>query len=294
MSTSPPPVTMTTSAPIFTTPDHVQQALRDYGYALLRPQDVAALAGCALAELNALNPSWDTLAPDNYLKDGGRYRRRRHSCFIQQGDTLTQTAHRPHWQPLEYNALHGGMNRLFEPMLAATLAQPAWHALLRALGHLCSAVRGAQPWYIEAHQFRIDTTDGIGRPTPEGAHRDGVDFVAVVLIGRHHIKGGETRIFEASGPNGKRFTLTEPWSMLLLDDATVIHESTPIQPLGEDAHRDTLVLTPHAAPARPCARPPAASTPGDGQWTPVTKYKRKTSRSSSSRTARPRPSGCAA
>jgi len=239
----PPPATMTTSAPIFTAPDHVQQALRDDGYALLRPQDVAALAGCALAELNALNPSWDTLAPDNYLKDGGRYRRRRHSCFIQQGDTLTQTAHRPHWQPLEYNALHGGMNRLFEPMLAATLAQPAWHALLRALGHLCSAVRGAQPWYIEAHQFRIDTTDGIGRPTPEGAHRDGVDFVAVVLIGRHHIKGGETRIFEASGPNGKRFTLTEPWSMLLLDDATVIHESTPIQPLGEDAHRDTLVLT---------------------------------------------------
>jgi hypothetical protein len=27
---------------------------------------------------------------------------------------------------------------------------------------------------IEAHQFRIDTAEGIGRPTPEGAHRDGV------------------------------------------------------------------------------------------------------------------------
>jgi hypothetical protein len=100
-----------------------------------------------------------------------------------------------------------------------------------------------QPWYVEAHQFRIDTTDGIGRPTPEGAHRDGVDFVAVILIGRHQIKGGETRIFEAQGPNGKRFTLTEPWTMLLLDDATVIHESTPIQPWGEHGHRDTLVIT---------------------------------------------------
>src|SRR5450830_776790 len=100
-----------------------------------------------------------------------------------------------------------------------------------------------EPWFIEAHQFRIDTTDGIGRPTPEGAHRDGVDLVAVFLIERSGIKGGETRVFDAEGPNGQRFTLAEPWSLLLLDDARVIHESTPIQPLAEGAHRDTLVLT---------------------------------------------------
>jgi hypothetical protein len=104
-------------------------------------------------------------------------------------------------------------------------------------------VKGPQTWYVEAHQFRIDTADGIGRPTPEGAHRDGVDFVAVILIGRENIKGGETRVFEADGPKGLRFTMLEPWTMLLLDDAAVIHESTPIQPLGEHGHRDTLVLT---------------------------------------------------
>jgi hypothetical protein len=236
---------MTTSAPIFTPPGEAVAALRRDGYALFRPQDVAALAGVPLASLDALIPSWDTLQPDQYLKDGGRYRRRRHSCFVQQGPQLTQTAHRAHWQPLEYNALHGGMHRLFEPMLADTVAQPAWRALVRSIGQLCSDARegGAAPWYVEAHQFRIDTTDGIGRPTPEGAHRDGVDFVAVILIGREQIKGGETRIFEAAGPNGKRFTMTEPWTMLLLDDATVIHESTPIQPLGPHGHRDTLVLT---------------------------------------------------
>ena len=63
---------------------------------------------------------------------------------------------------------------------------------------------GDAPWYVEAHQFRIDTTDGIGRPTPEGAHRDGVDFVAVVLVAREGIKGGETRVFEADGkPQGE-------------------------------------------------------------------------------------------
>ncbi|KAB8043418.1 2OG-Fe dioxygenase family protein [Janthinobacterium aquaticum] len=234
---------MSISAPIFTDPSRVTEALREDGYAVLRPQDVAALAGCPLEALQALVSSWDTLAPDNYLKDGGRYRRRRHSCFVQDGAQLAQSAHRAHWQPVEYNALHGGMHRLFEPVSAQVVAQAAWQQLITALGDACSAVKGQQPWFIEAHQFRIDTTDGIGRPTPEGAHRDGVDFVAVLLVGRHQIKGGETRIFEADGPNGKRFTLTEPWSLLLLDDAAVIHESTPIQPIGPHGHRDTLVLT---------------------------------------------------
>jgi len=96
---------------------------------------------------------------------------------------------------------------------------------------------------VEAHQFRIDTVGGIGRPTPEGAHRDGVDFVAILMVERAHIKGGETRVFEANGPQGIRFTLTEPFQTLLLDDARVIHETSPIQPIGPDAHRDTLVLT---------------------------------------------------
>jgi len=154
--------------------------------------------------------------------------------------------HRPHWQPLEYNALHGGMHRLFEPVAPAMLAAPVWHQLLLWLGQMASAVRGPQPWFVEAHPFRIDTTDGIGRPTPEGAHRDGVDLVAVFLVGRQGVKGGETRVFDAEGPAGQRFTLTESWSLLLLDDARVIHESTPIQPLQADcrtAHRDTLVVT---------------------------------------------------
>ena len=236
---------MTTPAPPFTDPAQVAHALRSAGYALLRPFDVAALAGCRIEDLDALAPGWDRLVLDNYLKDGGHYRRRRHSCFIDDGaqPALTQAPHRAHWQPVQYNALHGGMHRLFEPIEPATIAQPAWNALLRALGQVCSSVRGKQRWFVEAHQFRIDTLGGIGRPTPEGAHRDGVDFVAVLLVGRSNIKGGETRIFEAAGHGGKRFTMFEPWTMLLLDDAAVIHESTPIQPTGENGHRDTLVLT---------------------------------------------------
>ena len=217
--------------------------LQQLGYAVLNADTVAEQAGVALAALYALAPAWDDLPPDQYLKDGGRYRRRRHACFVFQNGTVAQVAHRAHWQPLEYNALHGGMLRWFEPILPDTVAQAGFSALLGWLGVVASLLKGPQPWFIEAHLFRIDTTDGIGRPTPEGAHRDGVDLVAVFMVGRQGVKGGETRVFEATGPNGQRFTLSEPWSVLLLDDARVIHESTPIQPLVAGGHRDTLVIT---------------------------------------------------
>jgi len=230
-------------SPPFTPPEEVTTALRQEGYAVLSPKGTGDWLGMPLAELEAMRPDWDHLPPDEYLKDGGRYRTRRHACFVAEGEALTQAPHRAHWQPVEYNALHGGMQRWFAPMEDATVSRPVWHRLLQRLAEAASALRGPQPWYIEAHQFRIDTAEGIGRPTPEGAHRDGVDLVAVALVGREGIKGGETRVFE--GRRGERFTMTEPWTLLLLDDARVIHESTPIQPRdeGHAGWRDTLVIT---------------------------------------------------
>jgi hypothetical protein len=225
------------------------------GYAVLDAASLARLAGTTPPAFEAWRGCWDDLPPDGYLKDGGRYRRRRHGCFVivpgpgAPPERVRLAPHRAHWQPVDYNALHGGIERWFEPIAPRMSEDPAWAGLLGALADRAGQLRGgnaaAEPWYVEAHPFRIDTTDGIGRPTPEGAHRDGVDLVAVLLVGRQGVKGGETRVFDARGPQGMRFTLTEPWSVLLLDDERVIHESTPIQPLDPVAggHRDTLVLT---------------------------------------------------
>jgi hypothetical protein len=232
---SPPPPTTPSS--------QLTAVLRDRGYAILSREGLCERVGISCSALDPLGPAWDDLPSDTHLRDGGRYRFRRHSCFIVEGAEVTPVPHRAHWQPVEYNALHGGLERWFEPMAPAVVAQPVWPQLLRGLAACCSELKGPRRWYVEAHQFRIDTADGIGRPTPEGAHRDGVDFVAVLLVGRKGIKGGETRVFEAAGPHGIRFTLTEPWSALLLDDERVIHETTPIQPIADPGHRDTLVLT---------------------------------------------------
>ena len=229
--------------PPLTPVKELPQSLREQGYAVLSAQDVAKIAHVDLEQLLSLNQFWEGLPRDPYLKDGGRYRFRRHSSFEIKGGSLAIVPHRAHWQSVDYNALHGGIERWFEPSQAQLTNNPAWQSLLLGLAHILNGVKQVNTWFVEAHQFRIDTTDGIGRPTPEGAHRDGVDFVAVFLLNRVGIKGGETRIFDANGSAGLRFTLSEPWSLLLMNDERMIHESTPIQPLGPHGHRDTLVLT---------------------------------------------------
>jgi hypothetical protein len=231
-------------------PEDAADILANQGWAVLDPQEWLRDIGHTMSEVDTLHGTWGDLPPDTHLRDGGHYRFRRHSCFVHDvdNDVLTQTEHRPHWQPVTYNALHGGYERMFEPVRPKVCASALWRDMLSHLGRLLADAsrlkgQGVPAWYIEAHQFRVDTTGGIGRPTPEGAHRDGVTFVAVVFMGREGIKGGETRVFEADGPHGVRFTLEQPFSCLLLDDERVIHESTPIQPLNDHGWRDTLVLT---------------------------------------------------
>jgi len=223
----------------------VDAELAAAGFAVVGPAAMASLAATPLPALDAWLPYWNNLPPDAYLLDGGKYRQRRHGVFVVDGDQVIAAPHRPHWQPVDYNALHGGIERHFEPIEPQLVADPAWHRLLAAIAARASALKGARRWFVEAHPFRIDTANGIGRPTPEGAHRDGVDLVSVTLVDRHGIKGGESRVFQAASSAGLRFTLSERWTTVLLDDARVIHETTPIQPLkaGEPGWRDTLVLT---------------------------------------------------
>ena len=221
-------------------------ALAARGDARLEARPLAALVGTTVADLAVLASAWNDLPRDEYLRDGGRYRSRRHACFVQDRErgTLTRTPHRPHWQPTTYNALHGGLERWFAPVEPAVADADAWRSLLSGCGALFACVRAVPVWYIEAHQFRIDTEHGIGRPTPEGAHRDGVDFIAIVLVARERVIGGETRVFPLGSDQGVRFTLEEPWSALLLDDTRVVHETTPIQQaVASVGWRDTLVIT---------------------------------------------------
>ena len=233
----------TVLAPQLTPVKELARILSADGYVIASAETMAEISKLSVSDLQGITHFWEGLPRDPYLKDGGRYRFRRHASYEIKGNYLNLVPHRAHWQSVDYNALHGGIERWFEPIQEELLKNTAWQSLILGLAHVLTSLKPVTTWFVEAHQFRIDTTDGIGRPTPEGAHRDGVDFVAVFLLNRNGIKGGETRIFDAAGSAGLRFTLTQPWSVLLMNDERMIHESTPIQPLGNYGYRDTLVLT---------------------------------------------------
>ena len=111
---------------------------------------------------------------------------------------------------------------------------------------LFGALRPNTNWKIECHQFRIEArSDAPGQPTPEGVHRDGVDYALVLLINRTNIKSGTTTVHDLDGHTLGSFTLTAPLDTAIVDDARVKHGVTAVEPIDPTraAYRDVLVVT---------------------------------------------------
>ena len=175
------------------------------GFAFVRaPQMQAVLEAAGLRDWDAFAASWDDLGVDAYMADGGRYRRRRFAAFRASSAGIIRKPHQPHYQSRDYNPLNGGVERWFEPVTDAAAGHPAMTAILRTCHSLFDRLTPAElhpeAWHVEIHQFRIETGPGQeGRPTPEGMHRDGVNYVLVLLIGRRNIASGVTSIHGTDG-----------------------------------------------------------------------------------------------
>lgn len=202
----------------------------------------------SLADWPAFADSWNDLHLDGNMADGGRYRRRRHAVFAAAGDgRITREAHQPHWQARVYNPLNGGVARWFAPVTEAVGNSVSLTTILRAGRQLFDALAPNTPsWRIEVHQFRIEAgPDGAGLPTPEGSHRDGVDYVLVLMVRRENIASGTTSIHSHDGGELGSFTLTHPFDAALVDDNRVWHGVTAVEATdpAQAAYRDVLVVT---------------------------------------------------
>ncbi len=86
-----------------------------------------------------------------------------------------------------------------------------------------------------------------GNPSPEGIHRDGADFILIMVLKRENITGGVNHIYD----DAKRLlfgsVLTEAGDAILIDDQSVWHGVSEIYPIdvNKPAYRDVLVLTFH-------------------------------------------------
>lgn len=224
-------------------------SLRDEGFAFVTAAVMRTLLGDdALGDWATFADSWNDLSPDTYLAASGRHRRRRYATFAAGREVgIQRQPAQPHFQSRNYNHLQGDIQRWFEPLSPAV----GDGASLRRILAFCHDCFGAlapqvQQWHVEVHQFRIEASaDEAGEPTPEGVHRDGVDYVLVLLIDRENIERGTTTIHAADRSEAGHFTLTHPLDAALVDDHRVFHGVTAVTPLDPTlpAHRDVLVVT---------------------------------------------------
>jgi hypothetical protein len=220
------------------------------GFAFVRGTEMRASieAYGPMADWDRFAASWDDLGLDTYMADGGRYRKRRHAVYAIAGEgaAVRRSAHQPHYQSRDYNPLHGGIQRWFQPVLPDIGAGPSMTAILATCRDLFERLSPVRAWHVEVHQFRIEARAGVaGRPTPEGMHRDGVDYVLVLLIGRKNVQSGETSIRAPDGRTLGSFTLAGPMDAALVDDLRVMHGVTPVEAIdpSQPACRDVLVVT---------------------------------------------------
>lgn len=223
-------------------------AIADHGFLHLEGTRMAALLGDATAALPDFVASWARLETDTHMRDGGRYRQRRIANFAAEPGIPghVRGEHRPHFQAVVHNTLNGGVDRWFAPIEDAIGHNAALNALLDLGRDLADALAGAQRWFVEAHQFRIEAAPGApGYPTPEGVHQDGVDLVIIAMLRRENLAGGETLVAALDGRPLAQFTLREALDSAILDDRRVRHGVSPIEPVDptQPSARDVLVLT---------------------------------------------------
>jgi hypothetical protein len=229
----------------------IADTIREAGFAFVPAARMqAALHADAVTQWDGFAASWDDLGLDTYMADGGRYRRRRHAAFSSAPGVLRRKPDQPHYQSRDYNQLNGGIARWFDPVTEATAAHPAMLAILRCCQDLFDDLTPPEirppSWHVETHQFRIEAQPGqLGQPTPEGLHRDGVDWVLVLLVARRNIASGQTTIHDLARKPLGSFTLTTPLDAALVDDSRVYHGVTGVSPQDpkQPAYRDVLVVT---------------------------------------------------
>jgi hypothetical protein len=230
--------------------DIAQLVTRD-GFAFVQAPDMrAVLESAGLEDWPNFAKSWDDLGVDTYMADGGRYRRRRFAVFRATAEAIVRKPHQPHYQSRDYNPLNGDIERWFEPVKPEIAGHPALRAILgtcfRLFHGLTPAATRPASWHVEIHQFRIEANAAeAGQPTPEGMHRDGVDWVLVLLVDRVNIRSGETTVADPRKQPLGSFTLTDAMDAAVTDDNRVYHGVTPVKPLdpGRPGHRDVLVVT---------------------------------------------------
>ena len=228
---------------------HLAGALLTNAYVSANIVDLWASSSAVSSEhWRSFTDSWFRLPPDMYMADHGKYRSRRYSEFSIEPRLakISLLPHRAFRQTKAVNYLNGGIDRVFAKIESDTVNNEAFRAALIAFASLLELVESADSWHAQVFQNRITASpDSCGNPTPEGVHRDGVDYVFTMLSQRHNVVGGESSTYLAGQLIAAATrTLERPGDFILTNDNRTQHGVTPIRCADNvsEGYRDVMVV----------------------------------------------------
>lgn len=188
--------------------------------------------------------SFEVMPKDTHAPDAQRHRTFSQfmARFDRDGELLLKLLpHRPFVQSAKYNSLSGGVLRLFEPIAMPEEVKPYVQQKLELL-----SVDKARKFHIDVHLYRVyATAEASGNPVPEGAHRDGMEAVAIDVLRREGITEDSAR-FSLINPETKRpflTTVVQAGQGFMLNDQKMLHDAGPIATSNlETGHRDYIVI----------------------------------------------------
>lgn len=155
---------------------------------------------------------------------------------------LVQLPHQSFVQKSEYNVLLGDVERDYLELDSDLTATESFKNIVRRFLDGCRFLPDGSE--IGVHQIRIiSERDHVGRPSPEGVHIDGFDFVGIFCVERRDIKGGETYLYESKDGEPVYRTMLEPGDLLVFDDRQMYHYTAPIFTDSLQGWRDVFILT---------------------------------------------------
>ncbi|WP_394143799.1 2OG-Fe dioxygenase family protein [Vibrio atypicus] len=226
----------------------ITELLKQNQYVFVSGKQMTALLKTNVDQVIRFRNCWNHLERDQYMADGGTYRYRRYGQFIKLPHTseITMLCHEPYVQPAYINSLNGDIERHFEPLTDRFVTSPILERLLQLMSDIYDGAEGkATKWNIRLHPYRIVADDlEWGQPTPEGLHRDGVTYIASMMINRTNVEGGETTLTDADKNELETLTLERSFDIVMANDEKTMHQVSPIRPENSDkcAYRDVLVI----------------------------------------------------
>jgi hypothetical protein len=226
----------------------IAAGIRERGYTIV-PGDSFRLGSDEKAALQELIAQYDDLPEDQYLVDGGSYRRRRHARYSVSGADLSvaRIEDGAYFQSAAVNQFAGGVHRSFAPLKESSDGNMFLRNLLQ-YNVSCFDPGRSSSWVADVHLVRIQVgRSEVGLPSPEGIHRDGFDFIALHLMGRQNVLGGRSVICDPARNVLRTPMLRAPLDSLYADDTRILHGNEPVSldPAGEAGRgcRDMLLTS---------------------------------------------------